>query len=61
MFAAGGTVLVILGVYGFVAFRLEIGVFYALLLVGVLLFGWQLRNNIWGYRGKHRVKPRLGA
>jgi hypothetical protein len=56
MFAAGGTLLIILGFSALIAFRLEIGVIDTLFLVGTLLLGWQLRNNIRAYRSKHRVK-----
>jgi hypothetical protein len=59
MFAAGGTLLIVLGLYGFIALRLEIGVFGTLLFLGVLLFGWQFRNSVWGYRSKQRAKSHL--
>jgi membrane-bound ClpP family serine protease len=52
VFAASGTLLIVLGFYGFLVYGLEIGVIETLLVAGMLLVGWQLRNNIWRHQNK---------
>jgi hypothetical protein len=59
MFAVGGTLLIIFGFYALFTYRLTIGVIDTIVLAGLLLVGWQLRNGIWANRKKQRVKTPL--
>jgi hypothetical protein len=53
MLAISGTLLIILGCYGFLEFRLRIGFIATLFLMGAVLFCWQLLINIRVYRNRN--------
>jgi hypothetical protein len=60
MFVTGGMLSYILALYGFVEFRFPIGVVCTLLLIGLVLIGWQLGNSIRAYRETQRVPSPTG-